>query len=459
MEPLTPIQAFFSQLSPGLSLLFTLPFILLLACIAMMPLLAERFWEKNGNKGLVAGFLALPVLAFFLFKDFQVLAATFLDYAAFIALLGALFVISGGIYVRGSFAGLPAVNAGFLTAGALLSNLIGTTGASMLLIRPLLRANHQRRHKVHIVIFFIFIVSNVSGLLTPLGDPPLFLGFLKGVDFAWTLRLTPQWASVLIPLLLLFFIIDEYYFKREHQDTRKILKETHGLFSERFGIDGAANLIFLGVVVGLILYAGYVIYPLQGPEVFGEPWGVFLSRVVQTAGMGAAAAVSYLTTSKTVHEKNHFTFGPMMEVAVLFAGIFVTMTPVLLILETQGAKFGISHPWQYFWISGVLSSFLDNAPTYLTFTSLAKGALGLGGEGLSALMHHPRGALYLAAVSCGSVFMGANSYIGNGPNFMVKAIAEHGHVKMPGFFGYMLWSCGILLPLFAIVSFFYFGRI
>ncbi len=459
MEHISAIKQYFADLTPAASLIFTAPFAILLGCIAILPLRLPHFWESNANKGKVAAALALPVFLFFLARDWHVLATTFLDYLAFIALLGALFTISGGIYIQGSFAGLPSVNAVFLLLGALLSNLIGTTGASMLLIRPLLRANHERKHKSHIVIFFIFIVSNTSGLLTPLGDPPLFLGFLKGVDFIWTLRLFKEWIFVLIALLTLFYLLDHYYFKKEHQDTHKILKQMHGQFlSERFSILGKRNFIFLAMVIGTILFSGYVIYPMDGPEVFGESWGGFLSKVVQMAGMLAAAVASYRMTPRNLHEKNNFGFGPIIEVAVLFSGIFVTMMPALLILETQGGKFGITHSWQYFWMSGVLSSFLDNAPTYLTFTSLAKGALNIPGEGLAGLMHHPQGSFYLAAVSCGSVFMGANTYIGNGPNFMVKAIAEHARVKMPGFFGYMAWSVGVLIPVFILVTFLFFGR-
>lgn len=459
MENLHGLKLFFSQVGIPSAILFILPFASLLGCIALLPLKASHFWENNKNKALVSLGLALPVFIFLLSQEWQVLAAVLLDYAAFLSLLAALFIISGGIYIRGSFAGLPWVNTIFLIIGALLSNLIGTTGASMVLIRPLLRANKERHHKAHIVVFFIFIVSNCSGLLTPLGDPPLFLGFLKGVDFGWTLCLYPQWLFVLTSLLGLFFIFDSIYFKREHQDVHKILKDNDGYASERFGIEGLSNIIFLLAVAAVILISGYVVYPMQGNPVLGEPFGSFLSKVVQIAGMLTVAILSYFFTSKKIHGKNHFGFGPIVEVAVLFLGIFITMVPALMILETQGGKLGVSHAWQYFWMSGALSSFLDNAPTYLTFTSLAKGALGLTGEGLRELLTHFPGAYYLAAVSCGSVFMGANTYIGNGPNFMVKAIAEHGKVKMPSFFGYMVWSGTILIPIFILTGFLFFGKV
>ena len=450
------IKAYFGQLGPGMIALFCAPFVILLTSLATLPLFAPHFWEKNENKGLLALVLSFPLAIFFLLKDWHTMALTGLDYLTFIALLGSLYTISGGIYIRGSFAGLPLVNALFLLAGALLANGIGTTGASMLMIRPLLRANHSRHHKAHIVIFFIFIVSNCSGLLTPLGDPPLFLGFLRGVEFVWTLRLKTEWFLVNVSLLILFYLLDRYHFEREHLSIKGVLREQHRLMSERFGVEGTFNLVYLAAVVGVILYSGYHVYPMKGQPILGEPYGSVMSKLVQAIGMGFLAIASYQGTSKAIHKKNHFNFHPIAEVAILFSGIFVTMVPALMILETQGYKLGVTHPWQFFWMSGALSSFLDNAPTYLTFTSLAKGALQLGGEGLASLAHHPVGMRYLAAVSCGSVFMGANTYIGNGPNFMVKSIAEHAQVKMPSFFGYTVWSLAILIPIFVAVTFLFF---
>jgi Na+/H+ antiporter NhaD/arsenite permease-like protein len=450
------VKLFFSQVTPLEIILFVGPFALLLASLALLPLFFHHFWESNKNKAIVALTLGLPSTVFFIIKDWHVLAHTALDYAAFVSLLGALFVISGGIYVRGAFAGLPWVNGLFLFIGALLANFIGTTGASMLLIRPLLRANHLRKHKAHIVVFFIFIVSNCSGLLTPLGDPPLFLGFLKGISFGWTLQLWPEWLFVNTVLGLLFFAIDTFWFHREHQDTKEILRKNDGYLSERFGIQGKRNFVLLAVVIGLILVSGYWIYPLQGQPVIGESFGGFLSKVFQVFSMVLLAALSFYATPQAIHKKNHFGFGPIIEVAVLFAGIFLAMIPALLILETQGSKLRIGEPWLLFWASGLLSGFLDNAPTYLTFTSLAKGSLGLTGEGLAELMYHPEGQQMLRAISCGAVMMGAMTYIGNGPNFMVKAIAEHAKVKMPGFFGYMAWSFVILVPAFVLVTLLFF---
>ena len=453
---LVGVKLFFSQVTPLEMILFVGPFILLLACLALLPLFFSHFWESNKNKAIVALTLGFPSALFFFFKDWHMLTHTALDYAAFVSLMGALFVISGGIYVRGAFAGLPWVNGLFLLIGALLANFIGTTGASMLLIRPLLRANHMRQHKVHIVIFFIFIVSNCAGLLTPLGDPPLFLGFLKGVSFGWTLQLWPEWLLVNSILGVLFYVTDAYWFSREHQDTKTILRKNDGYLSERFGIEGKRNFALLGMVISLILVSGYCIYPIEGQPIWGESLGGILSKAFQIVSMALLAAVSFFATPKKIHEKNNFSFGPIIEVAVLFAGIFLAMIPALLILETQGAKMHMGQTWQLFWASGLLSGFLDNAPTYLTFTSLAKGILGLTGEGLAELMHHPQGMEFLKAVSCGAVMMGALSYIGNGPNFMVKAIAEHAKVKMPSFFGYMAWSVMILIPTFLIVTLVFF---
>lgn len=326
----------------------------------------------------------------------------------------------------------------------------------MLLIRPLLRANQSRKHQAHLVVFFIFIVSNCSGLLTPLGDPPLFLGFMEGVPFDWTFSLWPQWIFVNALLILLFLAVDAFWFGRESLVVREALQEKKSSAFNNFGIEGKINFILLGGVIFLILANGWWIYPLQGPSVLGEPRGVFWSKFLQAVAMFFLAGCSFLATPKTIHEKNNFKFDPLIEVAILFAGIFLAMIPALLILETQGGRFQGVQPWQFFWASGLLSGLLDNAPTYLSFTSLAKGMLGLTGEGLSELLSHPTGAALLKAISCGAVFMGALTYIGNGPNLMVKAIAEHEKVKVPGFFGYMAWSILILIPIFTLVTLLFF---
>ena len=450
------LYKFFAEASAPVTALFVTPFILVLLSIAVLPLAMPHFWEKNRNKAVISLIFGLPVAAFFLCRDWNILAKTALEYGAFIALLGALIVISGGIYIRGSFKGAPAVNTAFLAIGALLANFIGTTGASMLLIRPLLRANHNRHHKVHSIIFFIFIVCNTSGVLTPLGDPPLFLGFLKGVSFVWTFRLFPQFLFIVGTLLVLYYLVDLYYFKQEPKVGHNKTIEKEPVLSERFAVEGRRNFLLLLLVIAVTLVSGYVLYRQRGPLVFGEPFGSVLAKSAQIVCFAALAMLSYKMTPANIHKRNDFNFHPIIEVAVIFAGIFATMIPALMILETRGSRFGVDQPWQFFWMTGSLSSFLDNAPTYLTFTSLAKGVLKLTGEGLHGLMVHPVGQKYLAAVSCGAVFMGANTYIGNGPNFMVKSIAEHNKIKMPGFFGYMLWSLCVLVPLFVLTTFIFF---
>jgi Na+/H+ antiporter NhaD/arsenite permease-like protein len=450
------IKSYFEGISAAAQILFVAPFVLLLLSIAVLPLLLPHFWEKNRNKAIVSALFGFPVAAFFFLKDINILAKTALEYGAFIALLGALFVISGGIYIRGSFKGSPAVNTAFLAIGALLANIIGTTGASMLLIRPLIRANECRHNKAHTIVFFIFIVSNCAGLLTPLGDPPLFLGFLKGVSFGWTFRLVPEFSFVVGALLLVFYLIDSYFFGREKKACHDAIAGEKHLLSERFGIEGRRNFISLFGVIAVILFAGYVLYHLEGPMVFGETFGAAVSALAQIAAFTLLAVLSYKMTPARIHERNHFNFHPITEVAILFAGIFAAMIPALLILETRGKAMGVTESWQFFWFAGGLSSFLDNAPTYLTFTSLAKGTLELAGEGLHALSVHPEGQKILAAISCGAVFMGANTYIGNGPNFMVKSIAEHSKIKMPGFFQYMFWSMSVLVPLFLLVTVIFF---
>lgn len=454
---MSEVYRFFSEASGAVTALCVMPFVLLLMSIAVLPLAVPHFWEKNRNKGMISLIFGLPAAVFFIMRDWHILAKTSLEYCAFISLLGALFVISGGIHIRGSFKGSPSVNTLFLAIGAVLANFIGTTGASMLLIRPLIRANHERRHKAHTIIFFIFIVSNCSGVLTPLGDPPLFLGFLKGVGFVWTLRLLPQFLFVVGALLAIYYMIDRHFMKSEPECAGDIPHKETPAVSDRFDIEGKRNFIFLASVITVTVVSGYVLYRQTGPEIFGEPFGSILSQAVQIASFSLLAFFSYRFTPKHIHEKNHFAFAPIIEVAVIFSGIFAAMVPALIILETHGSRLGINASWQFFWLSGSLSSFLDNAPTYLTFTSLAKGVLHVTGESLHGLSMDPVGQKFLAAVSCGAVFMGANTYIGNGPNFMVKSIAEHHKIKMPGFFGYMLWSLSILIPLFVLVSLVFFA--
>jgi Na+/H+ antiporter NhaD/arsenite permease-like protein len=430
------------------------PFAVYLLLIAVIPLIAGNFWGKNRNKLIVAAILSVPVVLYLALgtpEGLSWLVESIQEYVAFMALLGALFVITGGIYLRGELAGTPTVNTAFLAFGALIANLIGTTGASLLLIRPLLRANEKRQRRVHMVVFFIFIVSNGAGLLTPLGDPPLFLGFLRGVPFFWPLRLFGPWALVMVTLLALFFVVDRVALLREERARPSAHLESailHG--DEPLRIVGGLNFVWLlGVIV--------VVY-VSGAHGDAISRNSHVQALFQVAGLLAMAVLSYKLTPREVHRANGFGWAPILEVAAVFVGIFVTMVPALRVLAAQGAGLGVTKPWHFFWASGVLSSFLDNAPTYLTFATLAVGVTNqltgshLSAEHLAALGSHPLGATLLTAVSCGSVFMGANSYIGNGPNFMVKALAEESRVRMPSFFGYMAWSAGILVPLFLIVT-------
>jgi Na+/H+ antiporter NhaD/arsenite permease-like protein len=432
------------------------PFVVYLISIAALPLFAGPFWEHNRNKLLVAALLSAPVVAYLLHAQgaggVHLLAHAAIDYLSFIALLGALFTISGGICLSGSLAGTPLVNVAFLGTGAVLGSLVGTTGASVLLIRPLLRANARRPYATHLVVFFIFIVSNGAGLLTPLGDPPLFLGFLRGVPFTWTLRLAAPWFLVNGSLLALFAIIDRALAARERGLSPLLRPEDAATF-EPLRLLGALNLVWLlGIVLVVFVMGSF------GTRLFGDGVG---RAAVQIGGMVACALLSLKTTPRQVHAANRFSWAPIVEVAAVFAGVFITMIPALTFLGERGAALGVTKPWQFFWAAGALSSVLDNAPTYLTFASLAVGVANgahgtLSVDDLGALAVHPTGQQLLAAVSCGAVLMGAITYIGNGPNFMVKAIAEQHHVRMPSFFGYTLWSLAILVPLFGVVSHLFF---
>ncbi len=437
-----------------------LPFAVYLLAIAVLPLFAAHFWEHNRNKFILAVVISLPILGF-LFTGHPEgphwLIHSLKEYAAFIALLASLYIITGGVYIRGSFAGTPLVNTVFLAIGALVASFVGTTGASMLLIRPILRANAKRTRVAHIVIFFIFIVSNGAGMLTPLGDPPLFLGFLRGVPFLWTFKLWMPWALVNGLLLVIFNLYDQAVLNREEKERPGSQLEEVQQVKEPLHFEGALNFLFLAGVIAVIYVMGAygsAIHPNADVQL-----------LCQVGGMLAMAGLSLKLTGKETRTANKFSWGPIIEVAVIFIGIFVTMVPALKYLEMKAASgdIQVTQPWQFFWMSGALSSFLDNAPTYLTFASLATGvvnqahpAAGLTADALGGMLAYPDGILFLTAISCGSVFMGANTYIGNGPNFMVKAIAEESGVKMPSFFGYMAYSGAILIPLFVIVTLVFF---
>jgi Na+/H+ antiporter NhaD/arsenite permease-like protein len=430
-----------------------LPFAALLLAIALMPLSIPEWWDQNRNKGIVAATCALPIAIYMLagwgHEGAEELLRTARDYCSFLVLLASLFVITSGIYVKGSLSGTPLMNSTLLAIGALLASFIGTTGASVLLVRPLLRANKARHSRAHLVVFFIFIVSNCGGLLTPLGDPPLFLGFLNGVPFQWTFQLWPEWLMVNGILLAVAHVWDQVVLRREEREHPSAHLEKRIEEHVPLGIMGGHNFLFLGAVIAVVYASG------SGIGTGGHAWPFGW----QEGLMAAVAFASFFSTPKAYHVHNAFNFGPIIEVAVLFAGIFVTMGPALLILNARGAELGLRDPWQLFWASGMLSSFLDNAPTYLTFAATAAGLKGVAVEGryLAQFLHlGPSAEEMLRAVSVGSVCMGANSYIGNGPNFMVKAIAEHNGVRMPSFFGYMAYSVGILVPIFIVMTFVFF---
>ncbi|OLD28980.1 MAG: sodium:proton antiporter [Candidatus Rokubacteria bacterium 13_1_40CM_2_70_45] len=400
------------------------PFVVILLGIAVLPLAAPRWWESNRNKLLVSIVLGLPVLVLYLVREPSALVHMAEEYASFIVLLAALYVISGGILMRGDLLATPRVNSTFLAIGSVLASFIGTTGASMLLVRALLQTNRERARVTHTVIFFIFLVSNIGGMLTPLGDPPLFLGYLQGVPFGWTFRLWPHWLLMVGVLLVTYFVWDTLLYTREplaalRRDRARV---------EPLRVRGALNGLGLAGVVLAV---------------------AFLGAPAREAVMVALAAASLWWTPREIRRANGFTASPIVEVAVVFFGIFLTMIPALELLRLRGGELGVRAPWQFFWATGALSSFLDNAPTYLTFLALGQG-LGLARE----VVDVPH--TILAAISVGAVAMGANSYIGNAPNFMVKSIAEEQGVRMPSFFGYMLYSGVVLLPLFAVVTLIFF---
>jgi Na+/H+ antiporter NhaD/arsenite permease-like protein len=439
-----------------LSAVWAVPFAGILLSIAFCPLLLPKIWHHHYGKISAAWTLAffIPFAMTFGFSTAGVnlVHALLAEYIPFIVLLTALFTVAGGIHIRGNLHGSPALNASILGIGALLASVMGTTGASMLMLRPLIRANDNRQHKAHVIVFFIFIVSNAGGSLTPLGDPPLFLGFLKGIDFFWTAKhIFPETLFLIGSLMAIFLVMDTWFYKREGVLPRDPTPDTRS-----FGFDGAVNFLLLGAVVGLVLLSGLwkspVVFNIMGTE-------VGLPGLVRDIGLIGVTLLSLKITAAKVHADNQFSWGPMAEVAKLFAGIFLTIIPVIAMLKAGlNGPFGAvvsavtradgqPDPMMYFWATGLLSSFLDNAPTYLVFFNTAGGDPAVLMTTLAPT---------LAAISAGAVFMGANTYIGNAPNLMVKAIAEDCRIKMPSFFGYMAWSGAILVPLFIIMSLIWF---
>jgi len=451
-------------LGESLPLWSVLPFVGILLSIAVFPLVAPSFWHHHFpevSAGWALAFAVPFVFAFGWDAVHAILHIYIVDYIPFIILLWALFTISGGIYVRGTLQGTPKVNLGILLIGTAFASWIGTTGAAMVTIRPLLRANAKRRHRAHTVVFFIFLVANIGGSLTPLGDPPLFLGFLHGVPFFWTLfHILPDTLTSVLILSFVYYLMDSYYYRQEG------LHEIRIEGAERFGIEGAHNLGLLVIVVAAVLFSGTV--RLGTVNLFGihqESQNLLRDAILIVTGF-----VSLKTTAReTRWERNQFTWFPIQEVAYLFAGIFMTIIPALAILQAgeRGALSGlissVQKPWHYFWMAGALSSFLDNAPTYLTFFNSALGKLAITEPQVYQALRGVPGAMpagtletfqtYLAAISAGAVFMGANTYIGNAPNFMVRSIAEEQGVAMPSFFGYMLkYSIPILIPTFLLLT-------
>ncbi len=413
------------------------PFALLLLCIALMPLFAPHFWEHHYAKVAMGLGLVTAVYYAFIQKDWHPLHHAAHEYVSFMALVGSLFVISGGINIRVKGEATPMVNTLFLLIGAVLANLIGTTGASMLMIRPWIKMNKYRITGFHIV-FFIFLISNVGGALTPIGDPPLFLGFLRGVPFFWVLEHCWQaWALAVVLLLAVFYVFDAVNFRRAPKEVRE-METAH----EAWFFRGLLNVLWLGVVLGAV----FLPKSIQETTVAG----VFS---VPALLMFAAATASYFMTKPEVHEANDFNFGPVKEVGYLFVGIFLTMIPALQILQS-GELVKISSPMQYYFTTGALSAFLDNAPTYLSFLAASMGQQHLSVDSHADVLSYAAAhAPHLIAISLGAVFFGAGSYIGNGPNFMVKAIADKSKVHAPSFLAYMLrFSIPILLPVLIVVG-------
>ena len=404
--PLSVFAAEGSKAPSTVPVWLCIPFAGLLLCIAVMPLVKAEWWESH-QPLVVALWIILMVVPFAFVYGAGKTAETVLDcivndYLTFIILLFGLFCVSGNITMEGDFAGSPRVNVGLLALGTLLASCIGTTGASMLMVRPVIKMNSWRKRKGHIMIFFIFMISNMGGCLTPIGDPPLLMGFMRGVPFFWSMKLFHILVFNMVILLVIFYFLDRRAYRKDIAEGRKPDISRPGT---EFYIEGLHNIILL------------------------------------------AAFLSFKTTDSSIRTKNHFTWGAIKEVAVLFIGIFITMQPALMLLKSVGPNLGISEPYQMFWATGALSSFLDNTPTYLVFLTTA-GTLGLTGGITTALGQIP--VNLLEAISCGAVFMGANTYIGNAPNFMVKAISDENGVNMPSFFGYILWSLAFLVPVFIL---------
>ena len=442
-----------------LSLLWVAPFACMLLSIAIFPLVAEKFWHHNFGKISLIWALSFILPFIFVYGGalalFEILHVLLLEYIPFIILLFALFTVAGGVRIRGKLKGTPLVNLGILLFGTIIASWMGTTGAAMLLIRPLIKANEWRTHRVHIIVFFIFLVANIGGALTPLGDPPLFLGFLKGVSFFWpTEHLLLPMIFVSVILLTVFFLLDSYYYRKEGElpDFDDLNKDE----PDGIKIEGIFNILLIGGVVAAVLLSG-----MWSPDISFDIFyvKVELQNIARDILLLIIAGLSWKFTNIHSRMANGFSWFPIMEVAKIFVGIFLTIIPAIAILKAgmEGELSAIISAvsdengdpinMMYFWATGILSSFLDNAPTYLVFFETA------GGDAVNLM---GKSAMTLLAISMGAVFMGANTYIGNAPNFMVRSIAEERGIKMPSFFGYMGYSIIILMPLFALTSYVFF---
>ena len=427
-----------------------IPFVLMLLSIALMPLIAPRFWGKNINKLIFVLVIAIPTAIMLSRAGLgeNLKHQMLYDYIPFIALLAALYVVTGGIHIHYSTTPTPVVNAAIMFIGYGLASVVGTTGAAMLLIRPLLEINRDRSYKVHTILFFIAMVANCGGVLTPLGDPPLFLLYLRGADFSWFQTLFPQWAFVGSVLLFVYVIIDTYIWKRKEVIGVRPRSENEEDDPIKISFSGSVNLFYLSAILLSVAFINPEKIPAMATE--DAPWYMrFLREIV----LVSVLILSIISTRRRVRRKNHFSWEPITEVAILFIGIFVTMTPALLFLNENAASLGITEPSQFFFFSGALSSFLDNAPTAVAFHSVAKALPVAEGTPIVAGISEP----LLTAIALGSVLFGAITYIGNGPNFMVKAVAENDGVRMPSFFGYIFkFSLIVLLPTYILLAFIFF---
>ncbi len=452
-----------SNLGVSLPLWSCLPFAGMLLSIALWPLIAPEFWHHHFGKIAFGWALCLAVPFLLAFKGdalYEIIHIMLADYVPFIILLWSLYTVSGGILLRGTLNGTPQVNVALLLIGTVLASWMGTTGAAMLLIRPFLRANKHRKNRTFMVVFFIFMVANIGGALTPLGDPPLFLGFLHGVDFFWTFKIAPHMGAMALILISIYFLLDSYYYRKERASVQLTAGGDNPGEHVPLALEGKHNFIFLLGIIGAVLFSGMVDWGqivILGVHRGVQDWIRDLFLIV----MGT---LSLVMTSAVIRQDNDFTWFPIKEVAYLFIGIFITMIPCLLILKagSHGALAfvieSVKQPAHYFWVAGTLSAFLDNAPTYLTFFNTALGTFFAEmNEAQAVPLLMAEKAVYLKAIATGAVFFGACSYIGNAPNFMVRSISEEAGTPMPSFFGYILkYTLVFLIPGFIVITLIFF---